>query len=1048
MSSKPGFWRKCRIAFRCARFTVWGLVLLGLLAFGWFNLVGLPGFLKTRLVTAMHERGVQLGFSRLRLRVVHGLVCDNVRVGVTAGGAEPVFTAREVQLRIDYPALLHLHLQVDGLVLRDGRLNLSPAPDHALVLTNLQGQLRILPDDTWSLDELTGGFAGTQFKLGGELAHAPECRRWQIFAVGPAPERGSVEASLEQFSDTLKQIHFAGVPRINARLSGDARDVHSCSFRISGRAPGVETPWFGTSNLEFAVQVLLPTNAPAVPNPAWDYWTNLQPFQIAGFARCTNLKAGGLRAETVDCAGTWAAPELAVTQCSIKLDRGTLETTAKLNVDTRELTFATASTFDLRILAPLLPEQVRSRLDLVIWKTPPHLQVSGSFVTPAWTNQDADWSAALIAGSRLQGDVALTNLVVAGVLPLDSFHTHFNYAQQTWSIQDLVATRGRSTLALNAEENGTNQDFHCQVGGTVESGLIRSFLTTSNAVHTFDHLRFRQPVALALDLAGNFNDLSRLALDGRVTATNFASLHVNGSLVLPALTNHAAQWSAGLGAASKLQGDLTLTNLMLAGLLPLDSVRAQLHYDRQIWSVQDLKISRGRTTLAVDAEENETNRDFHCRVSGQVDPNLIRPWLNTNAARAFDYVHFHEPVALSLELGGNLLDFSTLTATGRVALTNFAVREQSLDSLTATLSYTNLTAEFYHPQLVRAGGTEQFVAERATLDLAGQKLWLHEGRGRVQPAAVIGAIGPQTTAVMEPYHFLAIPEAFVDGCIPLKFQDGDLVTDDADLRFNVIGTLPFRWRKFETPAITGTIHWLGHDLILTNVTAACYGGTAHGWGVFDLETPGDGTDFSFFMAGTNVDLNAMGRALWSPTNLLRGALSAQLTVTSANSSDWRTWNGYGQAQLHNGLLWDAPVLGLMSQVLNTFTPGLDIGNSRATDAAGSFTMTNGVIFTDSVEIRSLTMRFDYVGTVDLQENVTARVQAQLLRNTPVLGLFVSTVLLPFSKALECDVTGTLDQPKIKPAYIPFSQYLSAPLHPIRTVEKIFSSPSTNGPPKT
>ena len=40
----PGFWRKCRIAFRCARFAVWAAVLLALAAFAWFNLVGLPSY--------------------------------------------------------------------------------------------------------------------------------------------------------------------------------------------------------------------------------------------------------------------------------------------------------------------------------------------------------------------------------------------------------------------------------------------------------------------------------------------------------------------------------------------------------------------------------------------------------------------------------------------------------------------------------------------------------------------------------------------------------------------------------------------------------------------------------------------------------------------------------------------------------------------------------------------------------------------------------------------------------------------------------------------
>jgi len=188
----------------------------------------------------------------------------------------------------------------------------------------------------------------------------------------------------------------------------------------------------------------------------------------------------------------------------------------------------------------------------------------------------------------------------------------------------------------------------------------------------------------------------------------------------------------------------------------------------------------------------------------------------------------------------------------------------------------------------------------------------------------------------------------------------------------------------------------------------------------------------------------MGLALWSPTNQLRGALSGSVRVTRANSADWQSWNGFGEMQLHNGLLWNAPIFGIMSPVLNTFTPGLEAGNSRATDAAGSFAMTNGVIYTDSLEIRSLTMRLDYVGTVDLQENVSARTRAQLLRNTPLFGAVFSMVLSPVSKAFECGVTGTLENPKITPLYIPFSQLLAAPLHPLRTVEKIFSPPPTNG----
>jgi hypothetical protein len=271
-----------------------------------------------------------------------------------------------------------------------------------------------------------------------------------------------------------------------------------------------------------------------------------------------------------------------------------------------------------------------------------------------------------------------------------------------------------------------------------------------------------------------------------------------------------------------------------------------------------------------------------------------------------------------------------------------------------------------------------------------------------------------------------------------------LVTDDADLWVHVIGTAPFRWMRYQTPSITGNLHWLRNYLIITNVVTDCYGGTARGYASFNVQTPGDGTDLSFFVEATNVDFNAMGRGLWSPNNRLRGMLSGKVTVTGANSSKWRTWNGYGEMQLRNGLLWDAPIFGLMSPLINALTPGLDAGNSRATEGGGRFTMTNGVIYTDSLEIRSLTMRLQYVGTVDLQENVSARARAQLLRNTPVIGQVFSTVLWPVSKVFECGVTGTLEKPKVTPVYIPFANVLTAPLHPFRTMEGLFGAPiSTN-----
>ena len=293
-------------------------------------------------------------------------------------------------------------------------------------------------------------------------------------------------------------------------------------------------------------------------------------------------------------------------------------------------------------------------------------------------------------------------------------------------------------------------------------------------------------------------------------------------------------------------------------------------------------------------------------------------------------------------------------------------------------------------------------------------------------------------------NFFSPPTARVSGRLPLRDFNSGRDLAGTDMHFEIIRGAPFRWTKIQTTNIIGTVHWLGQVLLLTNLTASFYGGQAGGSAYFDFQPVGYGCDFNFAVALTNADVRLFA-AEFSPakTNHLAGIFSGQAVVTSGNSKTWRSWNGYGQAQLRDGLLWDIPIFGFVSPVLNTLTPGLAVGSSRATDGSARFTMTNGVVFTDSLDIRSLTMRIQYVGTVDLQQNVTARARAQLLRNTPLIGSLFSTVLWPVSKAFECEVTGTLGQPKVTPVYVP--EILLAPLHPIRTVEKIFSAPATNAP---
>jgi hypothetical protein len=137
-------------------------------------------------------------------------------------------------------------------------------------------------------------------------------------------------------------------------------------------------------------------------------------------------------------------------------------------------------------------------------------------------------------------------------------------------------------------------------------------------------------------------------------------------------------------------------------------------------------------------------------------------------------------------------------------------------------------------------------------------------------------------------------------------------------------------------------------------------------------------------------------------------------------------------------------------MLNAIAPGL--GNTRATDARGNFTITNGVIHSNPLQINTATTRLEYTGTVDLRQNLNVRVTAQALHNIVIIGPIVSTLVYPVTKIFEYKVTGTLEKPKSEPVYVPgiLPKLLSVPFHPIRTLEQLFpggGTTATNAPPE-
>jgi hypothetical protein len=152
----------------------------------------------------------------------------------------------------------------------------------------------------------------------------------------------------------------------------------------------------------------------------------------------------------------------------------------------------------------------------------------------------------------------------------------------------------------------------------------------------------------------------------------------------------------------------------------------------------------------------------------------------------------------------------------------------------------------------------------------------------------------------------------------------------------------------------------------------------------------------------------------------------------------------GNATLRDGLLWELPIFGVLSKPLDAMIPG--VGNSRFTEASATFHLAGGFVSSPDLEMRGTAMRLQYRGAVDFDGNLDARVIAEPLRDTPVLGSLMNTLLSPVARLFAYRITGTMHHPKSEPVYIP--KFMLVPFSPIQSLGELFSSgpAKTNAPP--
>lgn len=1028
------FWRKARVYFRRLRITVLLVLLavLGVLIF--LDLHGLPEFAKRPILEKLKARGIDLEFSRLRLRTVQGLVAEDVRFSPSREPEWPHTTAKEVELNLNPWALLRLQTQVDSLELRGAKIVVpvieTNAPPRAMVVENIEATLRLLPGDEWYLDDFRAQFAGARFFVSGNITNASEVRNWRMPRGEVAGRVIRWPERLPRIADVVEKISFATPPELRLRVDGDALNLSSFTVRLTLNAPQASTPWGQTTNVILAARLFpgaggelshfdLNLQAADAFTP-WADAANLDlDMSLSTVHGQINLVAGDVTAQATRAVTRWGAftnAQLTARWFHSMTNYIPLSGHGELRTAAADTPWAKAADADLTVdwersptnnWLPAGRAELRAASATTRWAEGNGVRLSAAFATvtnapPAddswawWTNLlayqlDLDCDAAAVKTDKL----AAKNMSVGG----------------GWRAPFLSITNLRAELYDGA------LDARGQLDVATREAVFS--LTSDFDAQKVNHVLTPQ----AQDWLSKFS------------WSNAPHVSGSGAVVLPAWTNRQPDWRAEVRPTLRLAGEFAVTNGAYQGI-PADWARSRATYTNQVWHLPDLEVGRGNERLRVEHIADDKTRDYYFRIHSTADLRVARSQLSTNQQRGFDLISFTGPPVIEGELWGRWREYDRIGFRGRVVLTNFGFRDQAMDRFESDLTYTNRMLDLFAPYISR--GTQILRAAAIHADFDARRAYITNGFSTADPQAVARAIGPKIGRHMEQYIFREPPIVRVEGYAPMKDEP------EADLRFDIVGG-PFRWSKFNTTRISGTAHWRDETLSLSNVQADLYRGKGTGGAWFDFNRNIPGADFKFNLNATNIHLPTLMADLSAHTNRLEGRLALRLSITNANSTDLHSWNGYGRVRIKDGLIWEIPIFGVLSKPLDSISSGL--GSSEVSEGSGRFGIRKGVIYSDDLEMRALTMRLQYEGSVDFNGQVDARVRAEPLRDVWIFGPLVNLALWPVTKMFEYKISGTLADPKSEPVYLP-TKLLMVPLHPIQTLQGLFTteSPKTNGPP--
>lgn len=1012
------------------------LVLAGILLALYLHRIGVPEPFKAMVVSALLDRGMTIEFERLRLHWYRGLVADRVRGRETGSPEAPHVEFRELVLDLDWAALLRRQIELRGLGFQGGRLvaplQLTNEPPEELVVEVPDARLRFGADDLWSLDELTARAAGVSFSVHGSVTNGSALPRVLLAALRPStpPNRpsGRWRTQLRTVKHQLASLRFSEPPTLRLAFTGDGRELGSFRGEVRAVAGGVWTPWgelrhvslltrssaVGADDRQPRMELRLEASDATT---RWGTLENVRAHALISppFAqRLPERVDWGLRAATLrTTAFSFREAELEAVSVR-RRDRGDRgETEFTLHAGGVQSRWGDGGDFRVRgwvghTLSNAVPESFAGQVEV------------------------ASLRAGRVGIERAQAEIALSS----SASPPDAGDPALGFWRSLAGIRGGfgVQAQGVTTprVELDSISFGGEWGFPALRLTNLVADLCGGQLTMARAEADVLTRGSSAQLSVDFDVQRLTNALPAAALAWLAQFEYATPPHAEATVraVLPPWTGGGTTSALDLRRSLDLRVKLEGSAVAFKGLAA-SRAGATLTISNDVLRLRELRLERPEGEAELSYDLDLTRRDFRWRVRSALDAHAAADVVDPVLPEILGLFEFTAPPRVTGEIWGNwnppkVVDFALQLETEEFRFRGepFLGLEGELHKRGVQLAATGVTIRH---------ATGEVGSAAAGYDVVNRVVTLTNACARMDPLVAARCIGSEFAGLLAPYRFVGAQAVEANGRVEVGGK-----TADSDLTIAVEGDA-FQYWRFNTRKLAAVVRWANDRVSVTNIACEFYGGRLSGEFILDLP-PGSEPRFQFQARGTDFDLQGLLRDAVQATNQIAGTVTGTLVVTNALVNDWTSWQGYGQARMRDGMLWDLPIFGVLSRVMNLVVPGT--GNSRATAAQGSYTITRSVIHTDNLEIDAGLARLQYAGTVDFQGNVEARVMAEVLRATPIVGPLISLVFSPASKALEFKVTGTLGEPVLKPLYVP--GFLLPFLNPVGAVQDLFT-PKPNGP---